>query len=157
MTEPCQTEPREKAIEPGSLATVPVGRDISGRNLALPPEEKVLSMLRVILQRMEQRMEQHQEQLLERMEKFLGASVVKEAYTTEEVARLLKVHDKTIHRLIHSGKLNALRVGGRKRITQEQLDRYVEENAVRPKVKRVEPTRRVRREKGQTYKFFDPV
>ena len=42
-----------------------------------------------------------------------------------EVAERLKVHQKTVARLINRGELVAYRVGGQLRIAVEDLDRYL--------------------------------
>jgi len=49
-------------------------------------------------------------------------------YTTEEVAEMLKVHQKTIRAMIKSKRLQAVKVGQEYRITDEQIRDYIEEN-----------------------------
>jgi excisionase family DNA binding protein len=78
-------------------------------------------------------------------------------YTPTEAARLLKVHERTIRRLIDSGKLGAVKVAGRKRISEEHLESFLEENAIRSRVKQTEQRRRGRRDAGLQYKVFEPV
>jgi putative molybdopterin biosynthesis protein len=46
-------------------------------------------------------------------------------YTIEEVAKLLRVNERTVRKLIDSGELHATRVGRQYRISQEQLDDYL--------------------------------
>jgi excisionase family DNA binding protein len=46
-------------------------------------------------------------------------------YTVDEVANLLDVSVKTIRRYIYSGKIAAKKIGGQWRITQEQVDDYL--------------------------------
>ena len=46
-------------------------------------------------------------------------------YTVKEIAEMLKMNEQTIFRFIREGKLEATKVGGRYRITQEQLDRFI--------------------------------
>ncbi len=43
-------------------------------------------------------------------------------YTAEEVAHLLRVHPRTVHRMIKRGELDAFTVGGIYRIRQSALD-----------------------------------
>jgi excisionase family DNA binding protein len=47
-------------------------------------------------------------------------------FTVDEVAELLDVSVKTIRRYIYSGKIAAKKIGGQWRITQEQIDDYLE-------------------------------
>ncbi len=46
-------------------------------------------------------------------------------YTAEEVARILRVNTRTIHRLIKRGELEAFTIGGVYRIYQSALDDYI--------------------------------
>lgn len=46
-------------------------------------------------------------------------------YTAHEVAKLLKVSDKTLYRLIQSGGLPVIWVRGQIRITAQALDEYL--------------------------------
>lgn len=46
-------------------------------------------------------------------------------YTIDEVAELLKVSHSTVRRLIDSGHLKSVRIGGQIRIRQRDLDDYV--------------------------------
>lgn len=47
----------------------------------------------------------------------------KEFYTVTEVAELLKVHEQTIRRMIHAGKLEYYKVGSQMRISASELER----------------------------------
>nr|WP_314465030.1 helix-turn-helix domain-containing protein [uncultured Clostridium sp.] len=47
-------------------------------------------------------------------------------YTITQVAEMLNLHHKTIRNFINSGKLNASRMGKQWRITQEDLDLFVQ-------------------------------
>ena len=47
-------------------------------------------------------------------------------YTITQVAEMLNMHHKTIRNFINSGKLNASRMGKQWRITQEDLDFFVQ-------------------------------
>jgi excisionase family DNA binding protein len=80
-------------------------------------------------------------------------------YTPDEAATVLQVSRKTIDRLIKAGKLPASKVGSLKRITEEQLAQYLEDNRVRPTVKPSEPQRqrRGRSQKNLTYCYFERV
>ncbi len=46
-------------------------------------------------------------------------------YTAEEVARMLRVNIRTVHRLIKRGELEAFTIGGVYRIYQSALDDYI--------------------------------
>ncbi len=46
-------------------------------------------------------------------------------YTAEEVARILRVHLRTIHRMIKRGELEAFTVDREYRIPQSALDDYI--------------------------------
>lgn len=48
-----------------------------------------------------------------------------EVYTIEEVAKILKVSEETVRRLIASGELDARRVGRQYRITRAALDKFL--------------------------------
>ncbi len=46
-------------------------------------------------------------------------------YTAEEVAAILRVHPRTIHRLIKRGELDAFTISGEYRIRQSALDEFM--------------------------------
>lgn len=48
-----------------------------------------------------------------------------EVYTIAETAKLLKVSEETVRRLIANGDLEARRVGRQYRITRETIDKYL--------------------------------
>ena len=48
--------------------------------------------------------------------------------TLEEVADILRVKKSTVKRYIALGNLEAVRVGGRYRVRQEALERYIARN-----------------------------
>ena len=52
-------------------------------------------------------------------------------YSVRDVARWLGVHPETIRRLIHDGRLEAVRVGRVLRIGAPQLQRFLERQRVR--------------------------
>jgi excisionase family DNA binding protein len=47
--------------------------------------------------------------------------------TVAEVARVLRISNMTVYRLISSGQLQAVRVGKSYRLREEDVDRYLEE------------------------------
>lgn len=49
-------------------------------------------------------------------------------YTIVEVAKLLKVHDRTVRRLIDDEKLKAVKIGTTWRISESDLNDYLEAN-----------------------------
>jgi len=46
-------------------------------------------------------------------------------YTAEEVARILRINPRTVHRLIKRGELRAFTIGGEYRITQSALEKFI--------------------------------
>lgn len=50
--------------------------------------------------------------------------------TTEEVLGYLRVTPRTIYRLIRSGSLPAVRIGGQWRFRRSDIDRWLEEQRV---------------------------
>ncbi|MBN2794821.1 MAG: helix-turn-helix domain-containing protein [Clostridia bacterium] len=50
-------------------------------------------------------------------------------YTVDDVAKLLDVSVKTIRRYIYAGKISANKIGGQWRITQEQVENYLNQSA----------------------------
>jgi len=50
-------------------------------------------------------------------------------YTIEEVADILRVNPATVRKLIDTGELKATRVGRQYRISQEQLDDYIQRHS----------------------------
>ena len=51
--------------------------------------------------------------------------------TVGEVAGLMRVSNMTVYRLIKAGQLSAIRVGKNYRIRRSDVDRYLDERAVR--------------------------
>jgi len=47
-----------------------------------------------------------------------------EAYTTEEIAKYLKLHPYTIRRLAREKKIPAFRVGGQWRFRKDEIDKW---------------------------------
>ena len=52
-------------------------------------------------------------------------------YTIEEIAKMLRVSEATVRNLISSGELPAAQVGRQWRISQADLDKYLEEQKKR--------------------------
>ena len=48
--------------------------------------------------------------------------------TVKDVARYLRVHDITIYRMIHRGRLPAVRIGRVWRFHKDQIDRWLTSN-----------------------------
>ena len=46
-------------------------------------------------------------------------------YTVDEVAKILKVHPRTVYRALESGQLEGFRIGASWRVTQEALSAFV--------------------------------
>jgi excisionase family DNA binding protein len=53
-------------------------------------------------------------------------------YSVREVADRLGVHPETIRRLIHEGRLDAVRVGRALRVAPRALDGFLERQRVKP-------------------------
>jgi excisionase family DNA binding protein len=53
-------------------------------------------------------------------------------YSVREVASLLGVHPETIRRLIHEGRLEAVRVGRVLRVEQHEVDGFLVRQRVKP-------------------------
>ena len=51
--------------------------------------------------------------------------------TVGEVARLMRVSNMTVYRLIRSGALEALRVGNRYRVRESDVHKYLDESYIR--------------------------
>ncbi|MGH2722545.1 MAG: helix-turn-helix domain-containing protein [Actinomycetota bacterium] len=54
-----------------------------------------------------------------------------EFLTVTEVARLMRVSNMTVYRLIRSGALGAVRVGNRYRVRSSDVHKYLDESYVR--------------------------
>jgi excisionase family DNA binding protein len=81
-----------------------------------------------------------------------------EFYSTDNLAQMFGVHKRTIIREMDRGKLLFSRVGNKRRVSEDQLNQYIENKTARiPTVKQTEKTRRGRSDKGLEYKVFDPV
>jgi len=46
-------------------------------------------------------------------------------YTVKEVAEMLKMHKQTVHNMVIKGDIESIKIGKMRRITQEQLDRFL--------------------------------
>jgi len=51
--------------------------------------------------------------------------------TVGEVARLMRVSNMTVYRLIRSGALKAVRVGNRYRVREADVHKYLDESYIR--------------------------
>ncbi len=51
--------------------------------------------------------------------------------TVGEVARLMRVSNMTVYRLIRSGALKAVRVGNRYRVRESDVHKYLDESYIR--------------------------
>jgi len=60
------------------------------------------------------------------------ASVEDTLYTVRDVAGRLGVHPETVRRLIHDGRLDAVRVGRVLRVHGESLDGFLARQRVKP-------------------------
>jgi excisionase family DNA binding protein len=58
-----------------------------------------------------------------------GRSVL---YSVRELAALLGVHPETIRRLIHDGRVEAVRIGRVLRIESHEVDRFLVRQRVKP-------------------------
>jgi excisionase family DNA binding protein len=52
--------------------------------------------------------------------------------TVTEVAKLLRCHFRTVHRLIHQGQLRAIQVGRAFRITRQDYETYLRTHGTKP-------------------------
>jgi excisionase family DNA binding protein len=57
---------------------------------------------------------------------------MKDLLTVAEVAEMLRVSTMTVYRLIRTGELPAVRVGRSYRVKKTDLERYLDEQMVRP-------------------------
>ncbi len=55
-----------------------------------------------------------------------------EILNVEDVAKLLKVSKRTVHREVEAGRLEAFKVGRSYRFTVEAVERYMREQRVKP-------------------------
>lgn len=53
-----------------------------------------------------------------------------EFLTVNEVARLMRVSNMTVYRLIRSGDLQAVRIGNRYRLRESEVNRYLDDHYV---------------------------
>lgn len=49
-------------------------------------------------------------------------------YTLQEAAEILKVNPRSVHRYKKDGRLETKKIGGRLRISQEALERFIKGN-----------------------------
>ena len=60
----------------------------------------------------------------------MGRGFGESLLTVAEVAKVMRVSNMTVYRLIKSGQLSAIRVGKNYRIRRADMDRYLTERAV---------------------------
>lgn len=58
-------------------------------------------------------------------EHMLSANQTRRAYRPEEVGDLLGVSRSTVYRLLGEGVLGSIKVGGSRRVTQEQIEDFM--------------------------------
>jgi excisionase family DNA binding protein len=51
-----------------------------------------------------------------------------EMYTLQETAAMFKINVRTLHRMIHSGEIPAVRISRRWRFTRTIIDEYLKKN-----------------------------
>ncbi|MGH2769266.1 MAG: helix-turn-helix domain-containing protein [Actinomycetota bacterium] len=61
----------------------------------------------------------------------LARDATSEFLTVSEVARMMRVSNMTVYRLIRSGALKAVRVGNRYRLKESDVHKYLDESYVR--------------------------
>ncbi len=52
------------------------------------------------------------------------------AYTVAEAAELLSISRSLLYELIHAGRIESVKFGRSRRITQEQMHRFLQDHAV---------------------------
>ncbi|NYG53793.1 helix-turn-helix domain-containing protein [Nocardioides perillae] len=57
-----------------------------------------------------------------------GDSPDKKFLTVAEVAQMMRVSKMTVYRLVHNGELPALRVGRSFRVTEQDVDAYLQKS-----------------------------
>jgi excisionase family DNA binding protein len=62
----------------------------------------------------------------------VGSNVTATLYSVRHVADQLGVHPETVRRLIHDGRLQAVRIGRVLRIDASELDRFLARQRVKP-------------------------
>ncbi len=60
----------------------------------------------------------------------MAREVASEFLTVSEVARLMRVSNMTVYRLIKSGELSAVRIGNRYRVRESDVHRYLDEHYI---------------------------
>jgi excisionase family DNA binding protein len=62
------------------------------------------------------------------VEKEDGMSPVPSFYTTDEVAKILHLHPKTVRELLRQRKLKAIKIGSEYRISEDHLLQFIKEH-----------------------------
>jgi len=55
--------------------------------------------------------------------------IVMNLFTVKEVAKMLRLTEKTVYKMIKTGAIPSVKIGGALRITQEAVDRILERGA----------------------------
>lgn len=55
--------------------------------------------------------------------------IVMNLFTVKEVAKMLRLTEKTVYKMIKTGAISSVKIGGALRITQEAVDRILERGA----------------------------
>jgi len=50
-------------------------------------------------------------------------------FTVKEVAKMLRLTEKTVYKMIKTGAISSVKIGGALRVTQEELDKVMKEGA----------------------------
>jgi len=58
--------------------------------------------------------------------------MTRQFYRPDEVAEILKVNKRTLYRMMENGDLGFINVGGQRRITDKELDDFIERNTGDP-------------------------
>lgn len=61
----------------------------------------------------------------------LKPEIESEFLTVSEVARLMRVSNMTVYRLIRSGELSAVRIGNRYRLKNSDVHKYLDDHYVK--------------------------
>ena len=55
--------------------------------------------------------------------------IIMTLFTVKEVAKMLRLTEKTVYKMIKTGAIQSVKIGGALRITQEVVDRILERGA----------------------------
>jgi excisionase family DNA binding protein len=57
--------------------------------------------------------------------------MIPELYTKEEAAKLLRISEKTLDKLVARGEINSTKIGRRRIFTESHIKQYIENNEVK--------------------------